>query len=143
MSLGRGSRTFTNRASGRGISLMVLSVLRLASGDRRDDSRGPADGSRNPFKSGVKSRDMSACVPIAVRPCQGRVASRGLVVDVPQFAACILQEKFALNPIDRGEEVYEEDSEPREKHGPVLMKNKPFVRHKKLQLAHEPKQTGE
>jgi hypothetical protein len=71
------------------------------------------------------------------------VAAACLVVDMPQLAACILQEKFALNPIDRGEEVYEEDSEPREKHGPVLMKNKPFVRQQKFQLTHEPKQTGE
>jgi len=71
------------------------------------------------------------------------MAPAGMVVDVPQFAACILQEKFALNPIDRREEVYEEDSEPSEKHGPVLMKNKPFVWHKKCQLAHEPKQTCE
>jgi hypothetical protein len=66
-----------------------------------------------------------------------------MVVDVPQFAACILQEKFALNPIDRGEEVYEEDAEPREKRGPVLVKNNALVRHHKFQLAHETKQTSE
>src|SRR5437016_5189728 len=108
-----------------------------------DGSRGPGNGSRNSSKSGVKSRDISAYVPIAVRQRHRRVAAACLVVDMPQLAACILQEKFALNPIDRGEEVYEEDGEPREKHGPVLLKNKPFVRHQKLQLAHEPKQTGE
>src|SRR5207247_11025584 len=83
------------------------------------------------------------CVLSVVLQGRRRVASAGLFVDVTQLAACILQEKFVLNPIDRGEEVYEEDSEPREKHGPVLMKNKPSVRHQKLQLAHEPKQTGE
>jgi hypothetical protein len=66
-----------------------------------------------------------------------------MVVDVPQFAACILQEKFALNPIDRGEEISEEDSEPQEKHGPVLVKNDALVWHQKLELAHEPKQTAE
>jgi hypothetical protein len=71
------------------------------------------------------------------------VASAGLVVDVPQLAACILQEKLALNPIDSGEEVSKEDSEPREKHCPVLAKYDALVRHKKFQLAHEPKQTGE
>jgi hypothetical protein len=71
------------------------------------------------------------------------VAVACLVIDVFQLAACVLQEKFTLNPIDRREEVYEEDSEPREKHGPVLMKNKPFVWHKKFQLAHEPKQACE
>jgi hypothetical protein len=71
------------------------------------------------------------------------VAAACLAVDMPQLPARILQEKSALNPIDRDEEVSEEDSEPHEKHGPVLMKRKPFVRHQKLQLAHEPKQTGE
>jgi hypothetical protein len=71
------------------------------------------------------------------------VPSGGLVVDVPQFAARVLQEKFALNPIERGEEVAEEDAEPREKHGPVQMKNEPLVRHQKLELAHEIKRTGE
>src|SRR5437660_4224444 len=139
----RGSRTYTNRASGRGASPLVLSVPRVASGVGRDDSREPRDGSRNSFKSGVKSRDISACVPIAVRQRHRRMAVACLVVDVPQLAARVLQEKFALNPIDRGEEVYEEDSKPREKHGPVLMKNKALVRHHKFQLAHEPKQTGE
>jgi hypothetical protein len=71
------------------------------------------------------------------------VASADLVVDVSQFAACIFQEKLALNRVDRGEEVSEEDSEPQEKLGPVLMKNEPLVRHKKLQLAHKTKQSGE
>jgi len=66
-----------------------------------------------------------------------------MVVDVPQLAACVLQKTFALNPIDRGEEIYEENAEPREKHGPVLVKNNAFVRHHKFQFAHEPKQTGE
>src|SRR6266481_1142833 len=143
MSLGWGSRTYIDRASGRGVSPLALSVPRPASGDGCDDSRGPGDGSRNSFKSGVKSRDISTCVPIAVRQRHRRMAVACLVVDVPQLAACVLQEKFALNPIDRGEETYEDNSKPREKHGPVLMKNKPFVRHQKLQLAHEPKQTGE
>jgi hypothetical protein len=71
------------------------------------------------------------------------VPSGGLAVDVPQFAACILQEKLALNPVDRDEEVYKEDSEPREKHGPVEMKNESLVGHQKLELAHEIKRTGE
>jgi hypothetical protein len=71
------------------------------------------------------------------------VASARLVVDVPQFAACVLQEKLALNPVDRHEEVSKEDAEPRQKRGPVLMKNKPLVRHEKLEFAHEIKQTGE
>src|SRR6267378_3996552 len=131
-----------DRAAGRGVSSLVLPLLVAASCDGRDDPRGCDDGSRNSFKSGVKARDISACVPIAVRQRHRRVAAACLVVDMPQLAACILQEKFALNPIDRGEEVYEEDGEPREKHGPGLMKNKPFVGHQKFQLAHEPKQTG-
>jgi hypothetical protein len=71
------------------------------------------------------------------------MASSGLVVDVPQLSACILQEKSALNPIDRDEEVSEEDSEPHEKNGPVLVKDNALVRHQKFELAHEPKQTGE
>jgi hypothetical protein len=71
------------------------------------------------------------------------VASAGLVVDVPQFTACVLQEKLALNPLDRDEEVYKEDSEPCQKHGPVQMKNEPPVRHQELELAHETKRTGE
>jgi hypothetical protein len=64
----------------------------------------------------VKSRDILSSVPIAVRPRHGRLASAGLVVDVPQFAASIFQEKLALNPIHRGEEDSEEDSEPGEQH---------------------------
>jgi hypothetical protein len=71
------------------------------------------------------------------------VAYAGLVVYMPQFAACVLQEKLALNPIDRHEEISEEDSEPREKHGPVQMKNKPLVWHQKLELTHEIKRKGE
>jgi hypothetical protein len=53
------------------------------------------------------------------------------------------QEKFALNPVDRDEEVSEEDSEPGEKHDPVQMKNKPLVWQQKLELTHEIKRTGE
>jgi hypothetical protein len=71
------------------------------------------------------------------------MAAGGLVVDVPQLAARIVQEKFVLNPIDSGEEVSEENPEPNEKHDPVLIKKYVLVRHQKLQLTHETKHTCE
>jgi hypothetical protein len=71
------------------------------------------------------------------------VAAGGLVVDVPQLAARILQEKFVLNPIESGEEVSEENPEPNEKHDPVPMKKYVLVGHQKLQLTHQTKHACE
>ena len=66
------------------------------------------------------------------------MADDDLRVDMREFASRILQEELALDGVDRGEHIYEQDSEPQEKLRSVLLKKNMPVRDKKLQFTQQP-----
>jgi len=74
---------------------------------------------------------------------QRKAAFDGLVVDVRELSASVFEKKLALDGVQGGKDVDEENGEPQEKKGSVLMKQDVAIRNEELKLAEKPKACGQ
>jgi hypothetical protein len=74
---------------------------------------------------------------------QGKAAFEGLVVDVGELSARFFEKKLALDGVQGGKDVDEENDEPQEKKGSVLMKQDVAIRNEEIKLAEKPKACGQ
>ena len=68
----------------------------------------------------------------------GGISGNGLLIDKGELTAGVLEEELALDAVDRGENVGEQNCETEQERCSVLVEQDMPVRNQKLQLAQQP-----